>query len=511
MSLKATDITVGDRALHRPLCKLSKEDSRVLLKSQESNESLPLDSKTAIPSAHVPPVCATRTCPTHASEKPHNRTKSGERALVDFLAHSLTEVVAPPFIPTEREHNFFMSNADNQCSGDSSTQMMVRLGLDNAQTSTDPFDAVIVHRIIETEDVGISVAGTQDTTGVSSAAPSITPDSRGTPLHQEQLAPDAKTPEHGYRQNKRRLSLVATAPPFDAMRKQQWNLINRGRDQTLPLYKFEEIPPWQKYNSYIGSRYRAFYTAQMCFKSLFGWHNETINVYSHVLTFLAFLVFTALLYTTVLSKAITMPSLSASKLVYGIFCFGSLMCMLNSSIYHLFNGHCSYRVITAMGRLDYIGITVLIVSSFLPPLYVMFHCNPVARTVYITAILVLGTVGIIGPWTDAFYEHMWVRVSVFLGLGFSGLAPALHSLTIMPMNAVSTPMFLGMLLMVLLYCSGVAFYVTKFPESRYPGHFDCWLSSHQLWHFFVSMGALVHYFNCVSMYQLWQVSDGMCG
>ncbi|CBZ26411.1 conserved hypothetical protein [Leishmania mexicana MHOM/GT/2001/U1103] len=497
MSLKATDITLADGAPRRSTLEPNREDPLVLCNSRENVDLLPF--------ALLPCVHDTRTLPTRTSEQQHHMFERSESAQLNFPAHASTEmVVTPPFIPRDREHRVFMKDADSQGVDDGDAHRAVRPELDRAQRSTVTFDAAVT-----------SSAETHDTTDVSTAASfdvsTTALELHGTPRQLEQPATHAKAAEHDSPESERRFSLVVKAPTFDATREQQRNLIVMGLDGALPLYKFEEIPPWQRYNPYIRSRYRAFYTVEMCFKSLLGWHNETINVYSHFLTFVAFLVLTALLYTTVLSKAITAPSLSASKLIYGIFCFGSLMCMLNSTIYHLFNSHCNCRVMAAMGRLDFIGITVLIVSSFLPPLYVMFHCHPVARTVYITAILVLSTAGIIGPWTDLFRKLVWVRLGVFLGLGFSGLAPALHSLAIMPMNAASVSTLLGICLMVVLYCSGVAFYVTQFPESRYPGHFDCWLSSHQLWHFFVSMAALVHYCNCVSMYQMWQVSDGMCG
>ncbi|KAG5465874.1 hypothetical protein CUR178_00589 [Leishmania enriettii] len=502
MSVKATSITLEGSAPHRSPPKVDSEDDRVLLDSRE-NESLPFDSTAvSLPPAPLPYRHVALTLRAAPSVQQHDWSKSGESSSVDFEAYSLAEMVAtPPFIPTERQHNFFMRDTDSQSGGDGDTHVMVRLRLDTSQTSTVNLDAV--------------TAGPHDTTSASvaalSAVSSISLNAAETSPRREVPVTDAKTSEHGGRRRKCRFSLVAKAPPFDPAREQQWNLLTRGRKGVLPLYHFDEIPHWQRYNPHIRGGYRAFYTAKMCFESLLGWHNETINVYSHLLTFVAFLVFTMLLYTTVLSKAITAPSLNSSKLIYGIFCFGCLLCMLNSSLYHLFNGHCSCRVMTAMGRLDFIGITALIVSSFLPPLYVIFHCNPVARAVYMASILLLGTAGIVGPWTDLFHEHVWVRLSVFLGLGFSGLVPALHSLTIVPLNSASISIVLGISLMVLLYCSGVAFYVTQFPESCYPGCFDCWLSSHQLWHLFVSMAALVHYFNCVSMYQMWQVSDGMCG
>ncbi|KAG5490707.1 hypothetical protein JKF63_00829 [Porcisia hertigi] len=517
MSWRATNITLEDDAPRWSSLEL-KEDSRVLADREENDELTLGDLMRECPSsAPFLSVDGNRRHPTRSSVQQHHSLESSECAHATLPSYSSSETVAtPPFIPTERHHNFFMDDVDSQHGRHADSSSETRRGLDSAPSYPVPFDTVMSHRETRIAIVPVSPAETQHITDVSPAASpsakySVAAQSGETPHPKGQAVTDGKTQPHNGGSHKPHFPLVAKAPPFDAMRSQQWNLLSMGLDRELPLYKFEEIPQWQKYNQYIRGGYRAFYSARMCFKSLFGWHNETINVYSHMLTFVIFLVFTVLLYTTVLNKVITAPSLGATKQVYGFFCFGSLICMLNSTLYHLFNSHCSCRVMTAMGRLDFIGITALIVSSFLPPLYVMFHCQPVVRTVYITAISILGMAGIIGPWTDAFHRHVWVRLSVFLGVGFSGVIPIIHFTIIFPINAASMSTVLGVFLMVLLYSSGVFFYVTKFPESRYAGHFDCWLSSHQMWHLFVSMAAFVHYFNCISMYQLWKVSDGMCG
>ncbi|GET93649.1 hypothetical protein, conserved [Leishmania tarentolae] len=495
MHLKTLDITLEDGAVCGSFLEPRQEDRRVMCKNQESEESLPFAS---LPPLHVARKLSPRTCEPQRDISDSRKSTQMDRP----EDASTTMVVAPPIIPTDGKHHVYTNGEEDDSGTVDDTEKMVPPGSDRVQRAT-------------TEALVTSSADTQDTTDGDIETfldvTSATLKDEGTPRHLGQSETHEKGAMHSCPLGTCRFSLPAEVPPLDATREHGKDFINIWHDQALPLYRFEEIPPWQKYNPYIRSHYRAFYTFKMCFKSLLGWHNETINVYTHLLTFVAFLALTALLYTTVLRKAITAPSLRSSKIIYGIFCFGSLICMLNSTLYHLFNSHCSCRVMKAMGRLDFIGITALIVSSFLPPLYVMFHCHPVARTVYITAILLLSTAGIVGPLTDLFHKHVWVRVNVFLGLGFSGLVPALHSLMIVPMNAASASTTLGICLMVVLYCSGVAFYVTQFPESRFPGHFDCLFSSHQLWHFFVSMAALVHYFNCVSMYQLWQVSDGMCG
>ena len=43
------------------------------------------------------------------------------------------------------------------------------------------------------------------------------------------------------------------------------------------------------------------------------------------------------------------------------------------------------------------------------------------------------------------------------------------------------------------YIIGVIFMITKWPESRWPGKFDYWFQSHQIWHVCVVIGALIQY------------------
>ncbi|KPA81652.1 putative adiponectin receptor protein 1 [Leptomonas pyrrhocoris] len=529
MSLNASEVIVeAERASPpTPSLTIQKEDSRLLSRSNGSDEALPDLSANAncVDSGglsrpqrrvvvHVPPAGSPQGYHTYVVLD------------ADMEGSPSESVASPPFFPTSRHHSFFMSDLDSHAGeGDQSPVTSTHPSWTKTSSPTAAFAGVMARaqpqcgpalvsdttKRMNSGNVDVVVVDT--TCPPAAAASTSTPNSEPADGAAHSTAPPTTEQAVEVKPVKRRQHrhrLVAVAPPLGPDRPRQWSLLTMGPDPDLPLYTFKELPHWQKYNPYIRSGYRAFYTAGMCLKSMLGWHNETINVYSHLLTFVAFAVFTTLLYTTVLSKRITVPSMKASKLMYAVFCFGSMLCTLNSSIYHLCNCHSHQRVMTAMGRLDFIGITVLIVTSFLPPLYVMFHCYSTLRIVYIASIIILGSAAVIGPWTDIFHEQVGLRVATFFGLGLSGLVPAVHSVFLLPFTSAASSVAVGVVLMVLLYSSGVAFYVTQFPESKFPGHFDFWLSSHQIWHFFVSMAALVHYFNCVSMYQMWQISDGVC-
>ena len=57
----------------------------------------------------------------------------------------------------------------------------------------------------------------------------------------------------------------------------------------------------------------------------------------------------------------------------------------------------------------------------------------------------------------------------------------------------------GVLLMGGVYILGAGFYVSRFPERLFPGKFNTWASSHQLFHVCVVCAALIHYNTLLGM------------
>ena len=61
---------------------------------------------------------------------------------------------------------------------------------------------------------------------------------------------------------------------------------------------------------------------------------------------------------------------------------------------------------------------------------------------------------------------------------------------------VEHPMFwgtLGNVGLLAVHGVGITFMLTKWPESRWPGRFDYWFQSHQIWHVCVTLGAVLQY------------------
>jgi hypothetical protein len=103
---------------------------------------------------------------------------------------------------------------------------------------------------------------------------------------------------------------------------------------------------------------------------------------------------------------------------------GAMFCLLASSTCHLLNCH-SERVSYIMLRLDYAGIAALISTSFFPPVYYSFMCNPFFCNLYLGFITLLGIATVLVSLLPIFQTPKFrvIRASLFFGMGFSGIAP----------------------------------------------------------------------------------------
>lgn len=306
--------------------------------------------------------------------------------------------------------------------------------------------------------------------------------------------------------------------------------------------KYEALPDYMKDNEYILDYYRCEWPLKDTFLSVFLWHNETLNVWTHLAGFLIFLLLAVMsliesnkggghvssfirtagvgrpLMTTLAmdlndgarnaSRDVHLRHFSHTSLLgirastdsspvptwpWFVFLAGAMCCLLFSSVSHLLACH-SRSMSLFFWRLDYTGIAIMIVCSFFSPIYYAFYCQSFWRILYLTSISVLGIIGIItllAPCLSCARFRNF-RVSLFLSMGFSGVIPAVHA-AILHWGQSEVMLALGYeVLMGFLYAIGVGFYVSRVPERWKPGAFDLTGHSHQIFHVFVVAGALAH-------------------
>ncbi|KAG8367451.1 hypothetical protein BUALT_Bualt16G0073500 [Buddleja alternifolia] len=310
---------------------------------------------------------------------------------------------------------------------------------------------------------------------------------------------------------------------------------SRNKGKRFHLLSFKELPDYMKDNEYILNYYRANWPIKEALFSLFRWHNETLNVWTHLLGFLLFVGLTVanlmhvpqvadllsmitgqfpssgdanvsnnfslgptklidLKQESNLKMDITSPDASSTNWPFYVFLSGSMFCLLSSSVCHLFSCH-SHRLNLQLLQMDYVGITVMIITSFFPPIYYIFQCTPHWQLVYLTGITIMGICTIITLLSPALStgKYRSFRALLFVSMGLFGLIPAIHALFVNWDDPHRNITLAYELVMALSYLIGTMFYVTRIPERWKPGWFDLAGHSHQIFHAFVVMGALAHY------------------
>lgn len=198
----------------------------------------------------------------------------------------------------------------------------------------------------------------------------------------------------------------------------------------------------------------------------------------------------------------TPPLTEVTRWPIFVYLAGALFCFVASSLCHLFSCH-SHHLNCLLSQLDYVGITVMIITSFFPPIYYLFLCSPIWQYVYLGIITILGIFAVIvlmSP-TRMRGKFRFIRTLIFVTMGLFGVIPAIHA-TIVNWNVPQRNTALGFeSAMGFSYLIGAMFYVSRVPEKWKPGWFDLVGQSHQIFHVFVVIGALAHYVSVLILYE----------
>lgn len=147
---------------------------------------------------------------------------------------------------------------------------------------------------------------------------------------------------------------------------------------------WDQLPSWQRDNQYILSGYRTpSNSVRKFFASLRYLHNEPINIYSHLIPAVILSAFGISFYKT-LSRRYTSVS-KADTWVFGCFFLGAVLCLGISATFHTVQNHSSH-IARIANQLDYIGIVLLIVGSFVPSIFYGFYCHSNLQIVYLTMV-----------------------------------------------------------------------------------------------------------------------------
>jgi len=256
---------------------------------------------------------------------------------------------------------------------------------------------------------------------------------------------------------------------------------------------FDELPEYVKDNEFILKHYRPEVRSYAeCMRSIFGLHSESGNIWSHLLGCIIFIAVVIKFYTN--HSSVFLGHEIGQKIVFCFFFVGVIVCLIMSAAYHTLSCH-SHTVKVVFNKLDYVGISMLIVGSYIPWTYYGFYCHTTHRAVYLIAISILCIITIIVTMARRFATPVYrpIRALLYVVLGCFGIIPATHFIVMKGWEAAVTELRPDyMLTMGGMYILGAALYGSRIPERLMPGKCDLVGQSHQIFHILVVGAALLH-------------------
>lgn len=147
-------------------------------------------------------------------------------------------------------------------------------------------------------------------------------------------------------------------------------LLQKAKTRVLLL--FDELPAWAQDNEHIHSGWRSESNSYSeCIKSMCYIHNETGNIYSHLLA-AVWMVLLGSWWSSYANDHYPATS-SDDAIVFFLFFLGGTVCYLLSTAYHVFSNH-SHATNLFCLKLDFLGILTVTAGCFPPGLWYTFPC-----------------------------------------------------------------------------------------------------------------------------------------
>ncbi|CUM65796.1 uncharacterized protein PRCAT00003444001 [Priceomyces carsonii] len=292
--------------------------------------------------------------------------------------------------------------------------------------------------------------------------------------------------------------------------------VSNDANGTKKLYFYHEIDPWQQDNHFIRSGYvKETGSFKECFKSLFYLHNESVNIYTHLLPSSLILVY--VLYYVNFKLTIYDNYLGIwEKLNFIQFGAAATFCMFMSSTFHCIKSH-SPMVCKWGNQLDYFGIVILITCSLISIISFAFYDMPYWKDTFVLLFLGLGSIVTVLTLHPKFSSNVYrpLRSAMFIIFGLSGIFPIIVAVDLLGYeNAVERSSAGFLALEGFLYILGAVLYAMRVPErfthletdetsllnNSRSAKFDIFGHSHQIFHVMVVLAAYCHWVALINCY-----------
>jgi len=249
---------------------------------------------------------------------------------------------------------------------------------------------------------------------------------------------------------------------------------------------------------YVTTGYRVGYDLQSCLWSVFEWHNETLNIWTHFGGFI--MVICLIIYT--LKRVV--PSIRS---VHGVlrlcFLLPSLGSMTSSTIFHVFRS-ISEPIYAAIAPFDFLFIALVIVGMQIPLIYYAMYERPTARRRYyiVLGLMLACAVTYIAIPRLILPALRVLRTCIFVVLAVVAFFARVHACLTSdkyPEAAKRCRSTMPHVLIAYIIAGiTVIVYLFRFPERYYPGTFDNTLQSHILMHVFSMTSEVLFWYTMIT-------------
>jgi len=267
---------------------------------------------------------------------------------------------------------------------------------------------------------------------------------------------------------------------------------------------------------HIETGYRInFSSSRLCLNSVFRLHNETANIWTHLLGVCCFVllgIYIALAkcewtdvtpgkLITYLTDCNEKPGVPVWPLFVHV--AGGIIMLGASTCHHMFM--CSSQSNYATGqRCDYSGIAIMIAGSSTPPFFYGFMCPEklIWKYVWLMILYSCNSFALFTVLTPACKGLRWLNAVAWLMASWS-CAPGLLHLGLYPDTPYMRSDFLiwPWLTGAICYSVGAVIYAIGFPERYFKKTFDIFGQSHTIFHVCILAGAALHFYGSLDCYR----------
>ncbi|TVY82430.1 Adiponectin receptor protein [Lachnellula suecica] len=261
------------------------------------------------------------------------------------------------------------------------------------------------------------------------------------------------------------------------------------------LLLHERLPLWlQEDNHFIETGYRPESNSlQKCLESLLYIHNETVNIYSHLIGSLVFAILPVYFLRTEIPPRYKVATI-ADLVVCSIYFTGVAVCFFLSATYHTLMSH-SHSMCKTGVKLDFQGVILLMWGASVPLIYYGFYCYSTLQNIYWILLSTFAIACSVFTFQPRFSEPFLrpLRAATFGCFAISSMVPVVHGMVTYGYALQGQRIGLKYVLVTLvLNITGATAYAIKFPERWFHRTFDIWGASHQLLHIFVVLAGLTY-------------------